>query len=361
MLVDVRPVRAEVWWTLMRRWRMVVTEVSSRRSSGEVDREGGNMNLISSWTEQSLALITRQVNVSELSQLREIIRALETAQVEVVKQRVALDELSIQVGVNSPVFQQTMAKVDQMLPKRLHYLAEKGEEVSRLVEMVEGGARWVEEAKEKRTSNSTAQEQLKLRLAVSDKEYEMNQVFNEFLLLEREVTGAGMDVNSQLAKEVRSLKDSWFSLVGDVRRVSNTLNGNVTTSTTTLLTSNMAVSSSPDRSISSYQVTPSTLGNYTAKSRNNVEVTSQILYLAWPAWSPLHPPPPAMRFSPPPPLLLPALCPRRLCPWPSQLLRGSLRQCWPAWLSRVGRSSTGWEASSGRGRGEGSGWRTQSL
>ena len=112
---------------------------------------------------------------------------------------------------------------------------------------------------------------------MSDKEYEVNQ--NEFLLLERDVTGAGMDVNSQLAKEVRSLKDSWFSLLGVVRRVSNTLNGNVTTSTTTLLTSPdrrsiTAVSSSPDRSISSYQVTPSTMGSYTAKSGNNVEVTS---------------------------------------------------------------------------------------
>ena len=39
-----------------RRWRVVVTEVSSRRSSGEVDREGGNMNLIVSWIEQSLAV-----------------------------------------------------------------------------------------------------------------------------------------------------------------------------------------------------------------------------------------------------------------------------------------------------------------
>ena len=60
---------------------MVVTEVSSRRISREVDKERRNMNLISSWTEQSLALITRQVNVSELSRLREIIRALEMAKV----------------------------------------------------------------------------------------------------------------------------------------------------------------------------------------------------------------------------------------------------------------------------------------
>ena len=126
------------------------------------DEQGrGNMNLIVSWTEQSLA-----------------------------------------------VFQQTRAKVeriDQMLPKRLHYLVERGEKVIRLVEMVEGGARWVEEAREKRTSNTTAQEQLKLRLAVSDKEYDMNQMFNEFLLLEREVTGFGMHVKTQLAKEVRGL------------------------------------------------------------------------------------------------------------------------------------------------------------
>ena len=36
--------------------KMVVMEVYSRRSSGEVDREAGNM--IASWNEQSLALIT---------------------------------------------------------------------------------------------------------------------------------------------------------------------------------------------------------------------------------------------------------------------------------------------------------------
>ena len=104
------------------------------------------------------------------------------------------------------VFQQTRAKVEriyQMLPERLHYLVEKGKKVIMLVEMVEGRARWVEEAREKRTSNTTAQEQLKLRLAVSDKEYDMNQMLNEFLLLEREVTGSGMDVKTQLAKEVR--------------------------------------------------------------------------------------------------------------------------------------------------------------
>ena len=29
-----------------RRWRMVVKEVTCRKSTGEIDREGGNMNLI---------------------------------------------------------------------------------------------------------------------------------------------------------------------------------------------------------------------------------------------------------------------------------------------------------------------------
>ena len=72
---------------------------------------------------------------------------------------------------------------------------------------------------------------------MSDKEYEMNQVFNEFLLLEREVTGAGMDVNPQLAKEVRMLKDNWFSLLNDVRKVSSTLNGNEMSSANSLLAS----------------------------------------------------------------------------------------------------------------------------
>ena len=57
------------------------------------------------------------------------------------------------------VFQQTRAKVEriyQMLPERLHYLVEKGKKVIRLVEMVEGRARWVEEAREKHTSNRSS-------------------------------------------------------------------------------------------------------------------------------------------------------------------------------------------------------------
>ena len=114
---------------------------------------------------------------------------------------------------------------------------------------------------------------------MSDKEYEMNQVFNEFLLLEREVTGAGMDVNPQLAKEVRMLKDNWFSLLNDVRKVSNTLNGNVMTSANTLLASPdkrsiLGESSSPDKTNPSHQVTPANLSNYVVKNGNNVEVTS---------------------------------------------------------------------------------------
>ena len=35
---------------LERRWRMVVKEVTCRKSSGEVDWEGGNMNIIVNWT-----------------------------------------------------------------------------------------------------------------------------------------------------------------------------------------------------------------------------------------------------------------------------------------------------------------------
>jgi len=98
-------------------------------------------------------------------------------------------------------------------------------------------------------------------------------------LLEREVTGAGMDVNNHLAKGVRGLKDTWFVLVDTTRRMSSTLNGNVSKPTTSMLNSpdhlrSIHSSTIPDRNMTSNQLTPDTAAHSVTKTFNYIEVTS---------------------------------------------------------------------------------------
>ena len=85
---------------------------------------------------------------------------------------------------------------------------------------------FVENMKLRRQSLVSAQDGVKIRLLVSDKEYEMNKLFKEFLLLEREVTGAGANLEPNLSQKMKTLKDNWYSLLSDVRRTSNNVNGN---------------------------------------------------------------------------------------------------------------------------------------
>ena len=123
------------------RWRVLLTEVSERK-----EKEGTecrtNMNLIVDWTEDSLVLLAKSVNVSELTELKETIRVLQAAKVDFIRQQVALEELASQVGSNSPAYQVTRQKVvriGQMLSKRLNHLIKKSDKLSRLLEGVEEG------------------------------------------------------------------------------------------------------------------------------------------------------------------------------------------------------------------------------
>ena len=183
-----------------------------------------------SWAEDCLALITKQINVSDVSQLLQTISRLETAQAEAIKQRLALDEYSGQVGVNNPVYQQSRGKVEriiQMLPKRVGFLVDRKERAVKLRESLAEFQDLVAELRQKRNSNLSAPDLMKLRLAVTDKEFQMTKLNNDFLLLEREVTGSGMDIEPSLAADMKKLKENWLNLLEEIRKTSaSNLNGN---------------------------------------------------------------------------------------------------------------------------------------
>ena len=68
---------------------------------------------------------------------------------------------------------------------------------------------FIEEMKLKKSIAKSPQESVKVRLAVTDKEYDMNRLFNDFLILEREVTGSGLNMEDKLAEEIKLLKEKW--------------------------------------------------------------------------------------------------------------------------------------------------------
>ena len=205
--------------SLGRRWRSLAAAVAAR---AEQQGEAANINIIVGWTEQTLVLVARPVNASCLADLRAGLEELQGAQVALHQQQVSLEDLSVQVGVSSPLFLSTRQKVERigaLLPRRVHTLGEKLKKLEKLEEGLAEGGKWLQEAEGRRTGAESREEQLRLRLAVSDREYTMNQLFNEFLLLERELASSGLTPEAALAQAVSSLKRSWLNLAGSVRRV----------------------------------------------------------------------------------------------------------------------------------------------
>ena len=83
------------------------------------------------------------------------VEQIQAAQVPLIKQRIDLDELAVQVANNSVVFRDAKAKVEkvgQVLPKRLSYLIKKPEKLAEELEKI----------------NSRREQQYRIYLAVSD-------------------------------------------------------------------------------------------------------------------------------------------------------------------------------------------------
>ena len=223
-----------------KRWRYVFTEVSlkkneinannnhkrrssSRKSEEKENLENGNAHTdIVGWAESALVGAGANFNVSELEELKEGIRVLQGLQVDLITQRVGLDELAARLGENSTIYQNSRVKLERVnlvLPKRLSYLLDKSDRLVRLVEDTEDSLKWVNNMQKRHANSETSEEHIQIRIALSEKEYSYNKLFNEYMLLEREVVTSGQAVNSHLASEVKDLKSRWIKLCGDVRRI----------------------------------------------------------------------------------------------------------------------------------------------
>ena len=212
-----------------KRYKLLTKGVMNKKNQNDVllnesQENIRNINITVSWAEDCLALITKQVNVSDVTQLLETISRLEKAQAEAIKQRLALDEYSSQVGVNNPVYQQSRGKVEriiQMLPKRVGFLADRKERLIRLKDALAEFQVFTAEMRRRKSFAQSAPDMMKQRLAVTDKEFQMTKLNNDFLLLEREVTGGGMDLEPGLSADMKELKISWLGLLEQMRRAAS--------------------------------------------------------------------------------------------------------------------------------------------
>ena len=224
--------------SIQKRWRLLYTESSvghlDINSNGldEEEEEKGrvgdsasdqpNLNHIVKWSETAVAGTQKVYNVSELDELKAGIHCLEGLQSGLDQERRNLHQLAASLGENSTVYQNSRVKIEKVaivLPKRLAYLVEKSDKLVKMVEEIEEGRQWVTNVQEKYASSKSQEDQISVRIALSEKEYSINKLFNDYLLLEREVTSSGQSVNTHLGSELKQLKSRWLRLSSDVRRI----------------------------------------------------------------------------------------------------------------------------------------------
>lgn len=252
---------------ILKRWRCIYTESSLCKvdvNSNGVGRdtkkkskspEKGNLNDIVTWSETAVAAAGKVYNASELEELKQGIKAVQGLQSSLVHQRQGLEQLAAQIGENSTVYQNSRVRIEKVaiiLPKRLSYLVEKSDKLVKMVEDTEENQKWVENVEQRYTSSRTQEDHISIRIALSEKEYSINKLFNEYLLLEREVTSSGQSVNTHLSSELKQLKTKWLTLSSDVRRINPvTLSCQVSTMSTNIPKTNSSQSVSSFVSLAS--------------------------------------------------------------------------------------------------------------
>jgi hypothetical protein len=240
---------------IRKRWRYVFTETSAQRdltdttqkaaeqqealptnrrsstspcavvSNERITADQKNVNVIDAWADEALHTLGKNCNVSELKELRLAIKQLQGLQAGLAAKKAALEELLSQFGITSPGCQQARLKLErigQLLPKRLSYLIEKSDRLLQLVEAIEANQQWAKDVQDRHNlANNNNDDQAALRLAVSEKEYELNKLMSGFQLLEREVASSGLAVNPTIVGEMAELRAQWFQLTAESRRVTS--------------------------------------------------------------------------------------------------------------------------------------------
>ena len=205
-----------------KRWHNIVNTLTNIMNQN-VDRGGEtvNVNSVVQWAEDTLSLLTKQVNVSDISELDILVKNLENAQVEAEKIGTGLKQF------NSEVDDETLTKcknkverILQMLPKRRGYLIDRQKKISNMLNAIDSFENDIQGIKTRQHNLSSAEEVTKFRDSIKASDEKLSILLNEFLLIEREVTGSGFNIASDVGLKLQKLKNNWYDVLTTAKNVS---------------------------------------------------------------------------------------------------------------------------------------------
>ncbi|CAB4069403.1 unnamed protein product [Lepeophtheirus salmonis] len=166
--------------------------------------------------DDTLSYLQKPVNVSSLNQVSHAIEKLDTIQKSFLESKEDQDKSS----------SSKIEKLTPILSKKLSYLSERKSKLEKFKQKIEAAHTWVEDMSRKlsdvakqKMKGSRSEVISRIRLAVIDKEYEVNRLLNEYMILEREVS-MQQEVDPELRKSVDSFKIAWKKLTSESRRIS---------------------------------------------------------------------------------------------------------------------------------------------
>ena len=205
-----------------RRWHNIVNTLTNNMNQNvEHGGEMVNVNSVVQWSEDTLSLLTKQVNVSDVSQLDLLVQKLENAQNEAEKIGTSLGKFTL--NVDDETLKKCKSKVDrilQMLPKRRGYLIDRQKKIVNILNAMTAFDNDIEGIKTRQENLSTLEDVTKFRDSIKASDEKMSILLNEFLLIEREVTGSGFNIASDVGAKLHSLKNNWYDVLTRAKDVS---------------------------------------------------------------------------------------------------------------------------------------------
>ena len=132
-----------------RRWHNIVNTLTNNMNQNvEHGGEMVNVNSVVQWAEDTLSLLTKQVNVSDVSQLDLLVKNLENAQNEAEKIGTSLGKFTS--SVDDEALKKCKSKVErilQMLPKRRGYLKDRQKKIVNMLHAISSFENDIEEIK----------------------------------------------------------------------------------------------------------------------------------------------------------------------------------------------------------------------
>ena len=205
---------------LLRRWRSVLAVLTKERkaASGLCER-----------VDQMSLLMAKGVNASDPCALMEAIQELVESQTSIADLRTQFCQKINNEGLREPMLLKARTTIERLavtIPRRVDTLQEKEQRLSGLLDKRKSILAQIEEVlhrvKEAQKENQSERKQSMfkaLHMSVSNIQYEVNRVLNDYVCLEREVTTNQFDMNTQTSEQMQALKNTWLQLSLEVRQL----------------------------------------------------------------------------------------------------------------------------------------------